>query len=120
MKTICISGNLTKDCELRKTQTGLEVAGFSVAVNDRRTKEVIYFDCSYWGKGGSAVSPWLKKGQSVVINGDFGTREYNGKTYLTCNVNSLDLTGNKTNQSNDSSYQAFVPQSNDLDDEIPF
>jgi single-strand DNA-binding protein len=129
MKNITSAGNLTKDAETRQTQGGASVTGFSVAVNDRRTRETIFFDCSYWGKGGEAVAPYLNKGTSIVANGEFGTREYNGKTYVTCNVNSLQLMGGRSNQGDDGynkphdgynkpQEQARAPR--DLDDEIPF
>lgn len=122
MKNITIAGNLTKNAETRQTQSGASVTSFSVAVNDRRTKETTYFDCSYWGKGGEAVAPYLNKGTSIVANGEFGTREYNGKTYITCNVNSLQLMGGKPSQGNDGYNQSpQAPQTRqDLDDEIPF
>lgn len=128
MKNITIAGNITKDAEVRQTQNGGSVTGFSLAVNDRRTKETIFFDCSYWGKGGEAVSPYLTKGTAICAAGEFGTREYNGKTYLTCNINALDLQGGKSrgensNYSNDqyanNSTNKQLPPS-DLDDEIPF
>tara|TARA_R110002153_G_scaffold153321_4_gene305142 strand:- start:786 stop:1169 length:384 start_codon:yes stop_codon:yes gene_type:complete len=127
MKNITIAGNVTKDAEVRKTQNGGSVTGFSLAVNDRRTKETIFFDCSYWGKGGEAVSPYLTKGTAICAAGEFGTREYNGKTYLTCNINDLDLQGGRSKSENPQySVERLTNDLNkqigplDLDDEIPF
>ena len=124
MKNLTIAGNLTKDAEVRTTPQGTNVTNFSVAVNDRRTKEVLYFDCSFWGQGGVAVSPFLKKGNSICSTGELGTREYNNKTYLTLNVSSLDLTGGRGNGRGDGDFEpnnkTQAQPSNDLDDEIPF
>ena len=128
MKNLTISGNLTKDAELRTATSGTNVANFSVAVNDRRTKQALYFDCSFWGQGGKAVAPYLKKGNSICATGEFGTREYNNKTYLTLNVSSLDLTGGRGNGRGEGSFEPTdetqVQNPNDLnyeiDDEIPF
>lgn len=121
MKNITIAGNVTKDAEVRKTQNGGSVTGFSLAVNDRRTKETIFFDCSYWGKGGEAVAPYLTKGTAICAAGEFGTREYNGKTYMTCNINDLDLQGGKPRE-NSSTYSSpsKTPPPLDFDDDIPF
>lgn len=126
MKNITIAGNVTKDAEVRQTQNGKSVTGFSLAVNDRRTKETIFFDCSYWGKGGEAVAPYLTKGKVICAAGEFGTREYNGKTYMTCNINYLDLQsgGGKGNSNSKSeTTTSLKPQSlspSEFDDEIPF
>ena len=63
MKQITIFGNCTKDAELRTTQGGQKVCGFTVAVNDRRTKEALFFEVAYWGKPGEAVAQYISKGQ---------------------------------------------------------
>ena len=119
MKNITLYGNCTKDAETRTTQSGQDVTGFDIAVNDRRTKEVYYFTCSYWGKGGSAVQPYLKKGTSVVISGEFSWREYNDRKYLQCNVDSLSFAGNsKSNLSKDTYDKKEIIK--EIDDEIPF
>jgi single-strand DNA-binding protein len=81
---------------------GHRVTGFSVAVDDRsgREKTTLFFDCSMWGKRGETLAQYLIKGSSVTVSGDLGTREHNGKTYLTCRVNDVTLQGGK--QSGDS------------------
>jgi single-stranded DNA-binding protein len=58
MGVITIFGNITRDAENRTTQgeKPTNVTSFSVAENDRRTKETIFYDCSYWGQGGKNVS----------------------------------------------------------------
>lgn len=84
MKSITIAGNCTKDAELRDAG-GTKVAGFSVAVSgyENREKTTTYFDVSVWGKRGEAVTKFAKKGSKICVTGELGTREYNGKTYLT-------------------------------------
>lgn len=70
-----ISGNLTRDSELRTTQTGLSVLRFSVAVNDRRKvdrewKDVANFiDCVMFGVRAENISRYLMKGTRVVVEG---------------------------------------------------
>lgn len=131
MKQITIAGNITRDAELRTTQKGDKVASFSVAVNDRN-KEATYFGVSLWGRRGEALCQYLTKGSSVVVQGDFSTEEYNGKTYLKVSASEVTLMGGRRDDrpqggerqqqdshpnSGPSGYQA---PSRDLDDEIPF
>lgn len=125
MKIITIAGNVTRDAELRTTQNGDKVAGFGVAVNGRRRDDpATFFDCSIWGKRGEALSQYLTKGAKVTINGDFSTREHNGKTYLQVNANEVALQGGRNDGQRDSGAQQgsgrpSAPAS-DMDDEIPW
>lgn len=93
MKQAIVAGNITRDAVQRRTQGGDPVTSFSVAVNDQRTKEPVFFDCSLWGVRGDKVAPYLKKGTKVTVCGDLGRREHEGKTYLTINVSELTLMG---------------------------
>lgn len=130
MKNINIAGNITKDAVLRRTQSGEPVTGFSVAVNDARTKSALFFDCSLWGKRGDALTAYLKKGTKVSVCGDLGTREHDGKTYLTVNVSEVTLMGGGEQQAKPQTgydHQDETPRqgqaanfSRDLDDDIPF
>jgi len=117
MKQIIIAGNIGKDAELRKTQNGDPVAGFTVAVNDRK-KNTTWFDVSLWGKRGEALAPHLTKGSKVCVIGDFGTREHEGKTYLMVNANEVTLMGG--GQSEGQQRLAAVTGGTIDTDEIPF
>ena len=74
---VFISGNLTRDPEMRTTQGGTVVMGFGVAVNDRRKNPQTgqwedvpnYVDCTMFGNRASAVSQYLGKGAKVSIEG---------------------------------------------------
>lgn len=121
---VTVIGNLTRDAEMRYTQQQDAVVNFTVARNDRRTKEASYVDCSLWGKLGQSLEPYLKKGQKVYVEGELGTREYNGKTYLTCRVRDIELVGS-SQQRDGSGYDQGINSRNDNgggypDDEIPF
>lgn len=126
MKNITIAGNCTKDAEMRTTQSGQNVAGFSIAVNgySNGQKTTDYFDISVWGKRGENVMQFAKKGAKMCVTGDLSTYESNGKTYL--KVNASDFTpmgGNQDNQSSQGGGYGGGSQgsSYDLgDDEIGF
>ena len=125
MKSITIAGRCTKDAELRQTQDGKQVAGFSVAVDDGygQNKSTLFFDCSVWGARADKLSPMLVKGKHVCVTGDLGTREYNGSTYMTVRASEVTLLGGGQSQDRDPARQApdnAGGSSRDIDDEIPF
>lgn len=95
MKSVTIAGGIGRDAELRTTQNGDKVAGFSVAVDDGvgQNKSTIWFDVSIWGKRAEALVQYLTKGSRVAVSGDLGMREHNGKTYLTVRADQITLLG---------------------------
>jgi len=95
MKNITIAGNIGKDAVVRTTQAGESVTGWTVAVEERngQEKRTIWFDCTLWGKRGSALAQYLTKGNRVVVAGDLSSREHNGKTYLTVKASEVTLLG---------------------------
>lgn len=72
-----ISGNLTRDPELRATQGGMQVLGFGVAVNDRRRNQQTgewedypsFVDCTMFGNRAESMGRILHKGMKVAIDG---------------------------------------------------
>jgi single-strand DNA-binding protein len=122
MKNITIAGRLGKNAVLRRTQDGDPVLGFTVAVDDRgkKEKETVWFDCALWGKRGESLAEHLTKGTAVTVSGDFGTREYEGRTYFTVRVNDVTLQGGGKSERQDTGGQSAGDFSQDLDDEIPF
>jgi single-strand DNA-binding protein len=126
MKNITIAGNVGKDAETRKTQSGDSVTGFSVAVEDRTGKEksTIWFDVSIWGARGEKIASYITKGTKVAVSGDLGKREHDGKTYLTVRADQVTLLGSKSDGGRDERQddRREQPSNNrqELDDEIPF
>ena len=74
---VIISGNLTRDPELRSTAGGTSVLGFGVAVNDRRKNQQTgewedypnFVDCTVFGARGEKLQPYLTKGSKVALEG---------------------------------------------------
>lgn len=74
---VIISGNLTRDPELRSTAGGTSVLGFGVAVNDRRKNQQTgewedypnFIDCTMFGARADALNKYLSKGTKVTIEG---------------------------------------------------
>jgi len=74
---VLISGNLTRDPELRATASGYPVLGIGVAVNDRRKNQSTgewedypnFIDCTLFGPRADSVANFLSKGSKVAIEG---------------------------------------------------
>lgn len=74
---VVISGNLTRDPDLRSTASGMPVLGFGVAVNDRRKNQQTgewedypnFIDCTMFGARAQSASRFLSKGSKVAIEG---------------------------------------------------
>lgn len=97
MKQITITGNIGKDAVTRAIQAGDKVTSWSVAVEERngQEKRSIWFDCNLWGNRGEKLAQYLTKGGKVSVSGELSTREHEGKTYLTVNVDRVTLAGVK-------------------------
>jgi single-strand DNA-binding protein len=87
VNVVVITGNLTRDPELRSTPGGTSVCELRVAVNSRRkdgqSGEWIdkpnYFDVTVWGAQGENCANYLAKGRPVAIEGRLDWREWEAK-----------------------------------------
>jgi single-strand DNA-binding protein len=87
MNVVVITGNLTRDPELRHTGGGTAVCELRVAVNSRRkdgqTGEWVdkpnYFDVTVWGAQGENCANYLSKGRPVAVEGRLDWREWEAK-----------------------------------------
>lgn len=125
MQTITIAGKLGADAIVRSTQGGDSVCSFSVAVDQRdgRDKSTNWWRVSLWGKRGEALAPYLLKGTSVTVTGDFALGDYEGKPQLNIRANGIALQGGRGDGSQGSRQQAGGSNnstSDDLSDDIPF
>ncbi len=79
---IVIMGRLTRDPELRTTQTGVNVTSFTVAVErdfggrDGGEKQTDYIDCVAWRQSGEFVSKYFHKGSMIVVSGRLQSRKW--------------------------------------------
>lgn len=75
INSVILTGNLTRDPELRATASGTFVLQFSIAVNDR-VKEggewkdrPNFFDCTMFGTRAESLSKFLSKGSKIAVQG---------------------------------------------------
>jgi single-strand DNA-binding protein len=80
---VIITGNLTRDPELRSLQSGTSVCKLRVAVNSRRKDQSgdwvdkpNYFDVTVWGAQGENCATYLSKGRPVAVEGRLDWREW--------------------------------------------
>lgn len=82
---IVIMGRLTREPELRTTQSGVNVASFSVAVDrdfggrDGGERQTDFFDVSAWRQTGEFVSKYFHKGSMIVVSGRMQSRKWQDK-----------------------------------------
>ncbi len=114
---VLLMGNLTRDPELRTTNSGQSVCSFSLAVNrswqgsDGTTQDAVdYFDVTAWGKLGELVSQYLQKGRRCLVQGRLSQRSWEqdgqkrSKVEVVANdVTFLDSPGSRSSNSNDGS-----------------
>lgn len=136
---VIISGNLTRDPELRCTQSGTDVLSFGVAVNDRRKNSRTgewedypnFVDCTMFGNRARSVSQYLAKGSKVAIEGKlrWSQWERDGQKHskLSVIVDELEFTGRRDGGSAPSAVPAPAPSrpvvdasASVYDDDIPF
>ena len=79
---IVIMGRLTRDPELRYTQSNTPVAGFTVAVDrdfggrDGGERQTDFIDCTAWRQTGEFVSKYFRKGSMIVVSGRLQSRKW--------------------------------------------
>ncbi len=74
---VIVTGNLTRDAELRSTPSGAQLLNVGIAVNDRRRNRQTdqwedyanFFDCTMWGERAQKIAQYLTKGTKVAIEG---------------------------------------------------
>ena len=94
MNKLTIIGNLTADPEMRTTQAGKNVCGFTVAVNKRNSDDADYFRVSAWDKLGENCQKFLIKGRKVCVSGPVTVRTYqanDGTTKASLEVTAQDV-----------------------------
>jgi single-strand DNA-binding protein len=83
---VVLTGNLTRDPELRSTSGGTSVCSLRIACNTRRRDQggewvdkPNYFDVTVWGAQGENCANYLSKGRPVAVDGRLEWREWQDK-----------------------------------------
>lgn len=103
MNNINITGNLTKDIEVRSTQSGISVCSFTVAVKRPHTKDTTDFlNCTAFRQAADFLGKYASKGRKVGISGILTARNYedkngNKRTAFEILVDSAELLDSRSN-----------------------
>ena len=83
LNVVVVTGNLTRDPELRSLPSGTSVCKLRIAVNSRRKDQSgewvdkpNYFDVTVWGAQGENCATYLSKGRPVAVEGRLDWREW--------------------------------------------
>ena len=136
---VMVSGNLTRDPELRQTGGGMAVMTFGIAVNDRRKNSQTgewedypnFLDCTLFGSRAEGLSKFLSKGTKVAIDGKLRWSQWEKdgqkRSKVEIIVDSLDFMASKQNNPQPAMQEpAPQPQATSYDEapaygqDIPF
>lgn len=75
---VIIGGNITRDPELKKTKSDKSFTQLSVAYNKTYNDEktTMYFTVTVWGKVAENCCKYLRKGSSILVEGELSSRSY--------------------------------------------
>ena len=130
MNSLTIIGNVTKDPDLRATQSGLQVYSFTLAVNRRKSAkageiETDFFKVTAWDKLATICKQYLVKGAKVAVTGpvSVSTYESKGNHYASLDVTARDVEflGGKRSDADDTGLkvpEGFTPVDDSSD--LPF
>ena len=129
MNNVCLIGRMTREPELRSTETGTSVCSFSLAVqrsfkNKDGEYEADFINCVAWRNTAEFISKYFKKGQQIGVKGEIQTRKWddNGTTRYATEVIVTGTTFVGKNSS-DSKDERILPEA-ELpvipDEDLPF
>lgn len=116
---VILVGNLTRDPQYTKTQSGISRATFTVAVNRRTSQgdEADFINCVAWRQSADFLGQYAKKGNTVGVDGRITTRNYDDpqtgkKVYVTeVTCDSVQLIGSRQQRESQQPTQT-APASN--------
>ena len=79
INNVMLLGRLTRDPELRHTQSGTSVASFTLAVDGFNKGDVDFINCVAWRQTGEFVSKYFEKGDQLALTGRISVRNYEDK-----------------------------------------
>lgn len=130
---VVITGNLTREPELKRTASGMAILNLGVAVNDRRKDPksgewgdyANFIDCVMFGTRAESISNYLHKGIKVAIDGKLRWSQWEKDGYkrskVEVTVDDIEILTPKGEQAHSEQAQAPIEVSAEVyDDDIPF
>lgn len=106
-----LMGRLTRDPELRHTQSNTAVASFALAIErDRKgpngERQTDFIDCVAWGRQAEFVKQWFTKGMMAIVVGRIQSRNWedrNGNKRVSIEINADEISFGETKKSREAS-----------------
>lgn len=117
MNKIILIGRMTKNAEVRYTQSNKAVAQFSLAVNRPGNKETDFINIIAWDKLGEIVQKYTHKGSLIAVEGRLQTRTYednngNKKNITEVVANNINLLEPKNKEPQEERINNGLPEEN--------
>lgn len=133
---VIVSGRATRDPEVRRTQGGMAIMSFGIAVNDRRKNQQTgewedapgFYDCTMFGKRAESLSNYIAKGMQLMVEGKLRyskwERDGQARSKVEIIAEEVVLPPRQGNQAG-SAHQTATPQAQYVeaevyDEDIPF
>ncbi len=141
---VVLVGRLTRDAEIKYTNTGTAISKFSIAINRRRkindqwTEEVNFFDIVLWGRQAESLTPYLVKGKQIGVQGELRQNrwEQDGQARSRVEISALNIqllggrpgaqstpapvSDTKSSEDEHGGGRDATPPDDGFDDDIPF
>ena len=129
MNKAILIGNVGKEPEIRKTQSGISVANFSLATSKKIKGEdkTEWHRIVAWDKLAEIIEKYVHKGDKIMIEGEIETRDYenDGQKVYTTEIRAwnMEMLGGKPEGNRNesvSNQKVNVSNLDDIDDDLPF
>lgn len=129
---VVLVGNITRDIEMKYTQSGTAICPFSIAVNDRVKRgdewvdEATFVECTAFGKTAEVIGEYCSKGSPILVEGrlklETWEKEGEKRSKLCVIANRIQLLGGRKEgeASRNGSHKATTRVSEPVEEEIPF
>jgi len=122
LNQVALHGRLTRDSELKKTNSGFSILKFAIANNyskkngDKYEDEANFFDCVLLGKRAEKLAQYLQKGKQVILGGELRQERWSDadgtkRSKVVIIVNHIEMLGGNSEQSSNTGQ---------FDEDIPF
>lgn len=121
---VIMIGNMVKDPELRRTNSGKAVCTFTIAVKRRRQDVTDFHDCVAWEKTAETISQYFYKGKEILVEGEMQKRSYEKdgqkRWVAELRVDTFGFVGRKDDGERTQFSDAQYTESDDEDGDLPF
>ena len=122
---VILMGRLTRDPEMRHTNSGTPVTTFSIAINSGygENQRTDFVNCLAWNKTAEFVSNYFTKGKMIIVIGRISTRSWetqDGKKAYATEVTASEVSFGESKSENPSAAKDDFTPLDEADDDLPW